>query len=120
MNKITEMMGRMMRGMKGKGEALGPVGQATEVLEGAIKTAKERRMYDGSPIFNSMAVLLDHARKVRAALHIAVAIVNELEEVKEWSPENARRMAGLIQSFKDAAVKARLHQKFLDEGERKH
>ena len=112
MNRITEMMGRMMRGMPGKGQALGPVGEATEVLQGAIKTAKEKGLFANSPIFNSMAVILDHARRVRDALHVAVAIVNELEEVKEWSPDNAKKMAGLIQTFKAAAVKARLDQKF--------
>ena len=32
MNKITEMMNRMLRGMPGKGKAMGPVGEATEVL----------------------------------------------------------------------------------------
>lgn len=112
MNKITEMMGRMLRGMPGKGKALGPVGEATEVLQGAIKQAKEKGLYANSPIFNSMAVILDHASKVRSALFLAVSIVDELEEVKEWTPENAKKMATMIQAFKGAAVKARLHQKF--------
>lgn len=114
MNRITEMMGRMMRGMPGKSKEMGPVGHATEVLQGAIKQAKEKNMYNGSPIFNSIGVLLDHAGRVRDALMVAVAIVDELEEVKEWTPENSKKMVTLIANFKALAVKARLHQKFPD------
>lgn len=116
-NKITEMMARMKRGMPGKKpkdtKEQGPIGDAVEILMGAMRQAKEKGMFQNSPIFNSIAVMVNHTEKVREALQVAVAIVNLLDaDDKEWTPGKAKEMAQFVHTFKVLAVRARMHQKF--------
>lgn len=113
MNKITEMMGRMTRGLKGKPDLkIGPIGEAILIVKDAVKQSKERGMFSGSPTLKSMEILVDHTEKCRLALLCGVKLVDLLEDQGEWSPEKSKEVTKAIAAYKLACVGAKLDQKF--------
>lgn len=104
---FAQMMQDVIDGISGrKKKELGPVGEAAIVLASAIRLAKEKNLYETSPVFRSSHVILDHVKQCRVALEAAAQVVNALEDPKF----DTKNMHLVVAQFKAAAVKARLHQ----------
>ena len=85
---------------------MGPLGNAILLLKKAIMHAVKEKVYNSSPTFKAIAVVIDHVDCQREALWKAVDLVNALENNLIGTDSIPR----FIEEFKKAAVKARMQQ----------